>query len=201
MAQHKLVTLGGNEFAVRLGITQNDKRLSFNDVFNSWKTKPEFVDFYSKGLLAQIGNTFFWEHPPLLQHDLDRPYEVILHLAGGFEKRKADPTAFHEHFSPDKKAIAFDNLGKNARLIVPTHLKQLSHYKHLGIFLENANKEQIFSLFREVVGEIYHELSSGKRIWLNTSGLGIIWLHIRLDTHPKYYKTKRYKMPDYFENI
>jgi hypothetical protein len=34
-------------------------------------------------------------------------------------------------------------------------------------------------------------------VWLSTSGLGIYWLHFRLDTVPKYYTYAPYKRPDY----
>lgn len=30
-------------------------------------------------------------------------------------------------------------------------------------------------------------------IWLSTSGLGVYWLHVRLDTRPKYYNHDEYK--------
>ncbi|MGB1216866.1 MAG: DUF6940 family protein [Saprospiraceae bacterium] len=30
-------------------------------------------------------------------------------------------------------------------------------------------------------------------MWLSTAGLGVYWLHIRMDNRPKYYKHKAYK--------
>ena len=29
--------------------------------------------------------------------------------------------------------------------------------------------------------------------WLSTSGLGVYWLHVRLDSYPKYYTYRPYK--------
>ena len=30
-------------------------------------------------------------------------------------------------------------------------------------------------------------------VWLSTSGLGVYWLHVRLDSRPKYYTYEPYK--------
>lgn len=71
----------------------------------------------------------------------------------------------------------------------------------MGKFIRFAEKEQIIEVFKRVGKSILEEIESQKLIWLNTAGLGVIWLHIRMDTRPKYYKTKRYKEPDFLSNI
>ena len=30
-------------------------------------------------------------------------------------------------------------------------------------------------------------------LWVSTSGLGVYWLHVRLDSYPKYYQHAPYK--------
>jgi hypothetical protein len=37
---------------------------------------------------------------------------------------------------------------------------------------------------------------SASPVWLSTSGLGVYWLHVRLDTHPKYYQYQPYKVDE-----
>lgn len=32
-------------------------------------------------------------------------------------------------------------------------------------------------------------------LWVSTSGLGVSWLHVRLDSRPKYYTYAPYKQP------
>ena len=49
----------------------------------------------------------------------------------------------------------------------------------------------------------FHILEHGKRLryldvmglWLSTAGLGVYWLHLRLDTRPKYYSFQPYRKP------
>ena len=38
-------------------------------------------------------------------------------------------------------------------------------------------------------------LHDGRPLWLNTSGAAVAWLHVRLDSSPKYYRHREYAMP------
>ena len=67
----------------------------------------------------------------------------------------------------------------------------------MGKFLRFAEKGQIVEVFKRVGKVIVEEIEKEKIVWLNTAGLGVIWLHVRMDTRPKYYKTKKYKDPDF----
>ena len=187
-----------NERAVKLAVEEAGSILTFREVFERWQVDPAFADFYAAGMIEQIGDAFFWEHPPLVATQLDEQYEVVLHKASSFEGRQPNEQAFAAHFAADQAVAVFDNLGKNARLIVPTRIGTSEIYKHLGVFLANADKAQVRSLLQETGRQVLKSLENGQRIWLNTSGLGVIWLHVRLDTRPKYYKTKAYKNTDYF---
>ena len=101
-----------------------------------------------------------------------------------FDQRKVDPTSFAEHLKKSEPVDVFDNLGRNARLVVPTSKSDHTHYKHLGAFLNHAPSHQAKAAFRAVGKAVLEEMNKGKRIWLSTAGLGVIWLHIRLDTIP-----------------
>lgn len=190
--------LGRNEYAVRLKIIQNEKPLSFQEVLHLWKSDTTFIQFYTSTLQSKGFSAFYWEHPPLQKKDLDNEYEVILQKSRGFDHRRINETAFKDYFQPNQQVAVFDNLGNDALLVVPTKMQESETYKHFGSFLQNAQTEQIQSLFQEIGNAVFQELEKGKQIWLNTAGLGVIWLHVRLDTRPKYYKTQRYKEVDYF---
>ena len=41
--------------------------------------------------------------------------------------------------------------------------------------------------------EIRLRQDPGRSVWLSTSGLGVYWLHMRLDSYPKYYTHDEYK--------
>ncbi|WP_044204212.1 hypothetical protein [Flammeovirga sp. OC4] len=196
---YSFIILGKNEHAARLKIKYEDKKLSFKEVFNLWKTDHSFVSFYSEELLKIIGNAFFWEHPPLLQNDLDRDYELVVRKTRSYDNKTINELAFQEYFNTDEKVAVFYNLGKNARLIVPVKVGESETYKHIGAFMEQGDPFQIRALFCEIGDEMFCELETGKQIWLNTAGLGVLWLHVRLDTRPKYYKTKHYKDRHFFD--
>jgi len=44
-----------------------------------------------------------------------------------------------------------------------------------------------------MVGAALERQLGAQPVWLNTSGLGIYWLHIRLDSSPKYYTHAPYR--------
>lgn len=91
------------------------------------------------------------------------------------------------------------NIGKDARLVVPTKQTDKEIYNHLGKFLRLATHTQIVETFKCVGMAILEEIEKQKLIWLNTAGLGVVWLHIRMDTQPKYYHTQVYKEPDFLQ--
>lgn len=107
-----------------------------------------------------------------------------------FEKTGAEKDAFKEHFDTEKEGVAFYNFGKDARLVAPCpNSNSIGHYSHLAKFVRKGRKEQVDALFVLVAEEYLKALrqSPFKTVWLSTSGLGIGWLHFRIDYLPKYY--------------
>lgn len=86
----------------------------------------------------------------------------------------------------------FQNLGGDALLIVPAQRGSIECYSHLGAFLREAPSEQKQMLWQAVAGAVQENLSETPK-WLSTAGLGVSWLHIRLDSRPKYYNYVPYK--------
>jgi len=46
--------------------------------------------------------------------------------------------------------------------------------------------------FWKIVAEQYEVAINEVPIWLSTHGLGVYWLHVRIDTYPKYYHYQPY---------
>jgi len=92
----------------------------------------------------------------------------------------------------------FLNLGQNARLIIPTKKSEEEIYNHFSRFLRYAGNNQKVALFNRVGCKIRDEIKLQKSIWLSTAGAGVIWLHVRMDTRPKYFKTTMYISRDYW---
>ena len=195
----KEIIIAKTETAIRFRITQNEQLLSFKEVFELWSQSIEFRDFYIHLLTTDTFSAFYWEHPGLRTDLLHHPYELVLLISTSFERRTLNETAFADFFQTDKLVINFDNLGKNARLVVPTPIGEVLAYKHLASFLQSDKKAQHHALFQQIGKLILERIHPEKTIWLNTAGNGVIWLHIRLDSRPKYYKTQAYRKPDFLK--
>jgi hypothetical protein len=190
---------GQNENTVRFRLKKEYQNLSFKEVFKLWRDNADFIEFYKDELIKLNYQAFYWEHPAIKEAFLDKNYECILQRSKPLEHLASNESAFKDYLDSKEKVVDFMNLGKNARLIVPTKKTDRAIYNHLGLFIRLAEKEQIIEVFKRVGVSIFKEIKTQKLIWLNTAGLGVIWLHIRMDTKPKYYKTKRYKEPNFLD--
>lgn len=197
--QYHFKILGKNENGTRIRITQGNELLTFRQVFDYWQNSTDFIDFYINALIELYYEEFFWEHPAMREEYLDKPYEFVIQRSMSFRRRSVDENAFSDYIYSDGQVAVFDNLGRNAILVVPTMKSSSETYKHMGNFIRNAEKEQIQEQFNQLSRTILAELTKGRLIWISTAGLGVIWLHMRLDSRPKYYRTNSYKNPDFLK--
>ena len=117
--------------------------------------------------------------------------------SAALSKLRPDAAPFESQFSlqSGSDVITFPNLGGDALLIVPTQRGSTDMYPHLATFLRKAPSDQIRSLWKVAADAVQANLSRTPR-WLSTAGLGVSWLHLRLDTRPKYYNYLAYKTAD-----
>ena len=106
-----------------------------------------------------------------------------------FEERQ--PLVFTTHSVQPVFTISDGNLGHDAYLIAPNRSNGHS-YPHLAAFARNAPMH-IQHQFWRAVGDAVSDHISDRPLWLSTSGLGIAWLHVRLDARPKYYTHQPYR--------
>lgn len=159
-----------------------------------------FLNFPSSGAV-------FWECAPITAATYDTTqFEFILMDAPSLAERTVDMEPFSDKFQEFKDAgdvISFSNVGGDAMLVIPTPPKQpglQQHFTHLESFLKHAISPQVSSLWVRVAREVNDTLlkrSLNQRLWVSTSGLGVSWLHIRLDSVPKYYNWRPYKDGSY----
>lgn len=197
---YSIKILGQGDTAIRFRILQNDTPINFQKVFNLWAKDPDFIDFYVNALKDFDFKAFFWEHPGLTKDTIIKPYECILQKSKTLDSRTINEQAFADYLYSSNGAVDFLNLGKNARLVIPTKQSETEIYKHLGSFIFNATSAQIQAFFHKVGAVVQQEIEKQEIVWLNTAGMGVIWLHVRMDTKPKYYKTKNYKRADFLRN-
>ncbi len=169
--------------------------LSYAQVLEHWGNTPEFSRFFSQQLGACEFGAFLWETPPLTHAILRRPFECVLINSTQLAQAQPDPVTFAEYFESigQKRVVYFENLGRDAMLIAPCPLEPLAAGTHLAGFLRHAPDTTIVELWR-VVAEVVAERLSDQPLWISACGLGVYWLHIRLDSFPKYYHFSPYQI-------
>jgi len=169
-------------------------QLTFRELFGHLETDAAFAEWYADTLSGASPRAFFWEHPPLTEQNFDDAAEFVLIESSSLTRLHPDPQPFEDQFArhPDAEIITFPNLGGDALLVVPTPVAQNEAYPHLAAFLRGAPKRQIQALWKAAAQAVRETLGVEPR-WLSTAGLGVSWLHLRLDTRPKYYRFAPYK--------
>jgi len=183
-----------NQAGLRTIITEAGRRLSFAEVISLWQQDHGFRSFYSSLLTDAPYDAYRWETPAVSSSNVNRDFEFVLLNCPGLIT-DPDPNAFADYFKSNHvrdDVVTFPNLGKDAILVVPLPTRPASEYGHLSAFLRNAPESQKDSLWR-TVGEAMQRRVNEKLVWLSTAGMGVAWLHVRLDDRPKYYGYAPYR--------
>lgn len=148
---------------------------------------------------ANARNAFYFECVPTSRATLQTtPFAFTFVTADRLIRVKPNPKPFVEHLNDaatsDADVISFANLRGDAQLVVPkrfdSNISQ-SAYTHIAAFSANAPTEQQEHLWQLVGNQMLTVLNSDDNPrWLSTSGAGVYWLHVRIDSEPKYYQTK-----------
>jgi len=170
--------------------------LTAGEVLAGWRDDEAFRNFFIAELAATAFPAFFWEMPPLTRGALSAPFECAVIESDSLAHMRADATAFAEHLDGNEAAATvavFHNLGGDALLIAPCRISDADCYAHIASFLRTAPVAQQHELFQVLAREAEAMLATTHgRIWISTSGLGVLWVHVRLDSYPKYYQYRRY---------
>lgn len=182
-----------NENITKYKILENNTILKFPEIFYLWKTSESFQTFYNNILANSKYAGFFWEIKPMNQDWENEDFEFVLVNSAALPRISADPKPFQEHFQTKESIITFPNLGRDAQLVVTSPISPKDNYPHFATFLRNAPDHQKNQLWK-ITSQEYQKKLNAQPQWLSTSGLGVYWLHLRIDTRPKYYQYRPYKM-------
>ena len=178
--------------AYRYVITQDAEPLRYNEVITLWQHNAPFRSFFFALLKDVPFSAYRWETPPVTARAVSRPFEFVL-LDSPALARPPDANAFAAHFSDaDVEVVVFENLGKDATLVVPAPRGPAAAYGHLAAFTRQASEPQNHALW-QAVGQTMQQHLAERPLWLSTAGGGVAWLHVRLDVRPKYYRFDPYK--------
>ena len=178
----------------KISIHTLDRSLRFDETIELLQRNEKFRIFYNDLLAHAPFDAFFWELPPVTLATCQREFEFVLVDAPMLKEVTADNRAFAQYWTEDALAVVeFPNMGRDALLIAPCPIHQdLSSYSHLAAFCRTAPTDQKDEFWRRV-GESITRYLSESEMWISTSGLGVYWLHVRLDSYPKYYTYEPYK--------
>lgn len=181
---------------LRFADMSGDAILTWREVINGWEADDGFCETFVGALIDAPMLAYFWETPPLCDPVIDMPFESILRASPALAGQRADPNPFAARFraEPEGQVIGFGNLGGDADLIVPRDRMEGADHAHLASFLRTAPADQTRDLWRKVALTAGSWLAHGRKCWISTSGLGVSWLHVRVDARPKYYSHSPYRM-------
>lgn len=185
-----------NDGAVRrYRIADGRRRIAYGEALELWRGDEIFRSFFVSLLAEAPFTAYRWETPPVAATNLDRPFEFALLNSPGLAV-PPDPSAFASHFESDegrRGVIVFPNLAGDAELIVPLQRGPISAYAHIAAFSREAPADQRHALWVAVGAEMEKRIGD-RPVWLSTAGGAVPWLHVRLDSRPKYYGFRAYKM-------
>lgn len=175
-------------------ILDSDRPVSYREVLSRWQNDQSFRSFFLSSLREAPFEAAGWETPALTRGSQDQPFQYAL-VDRPYLSTTANPEPFQSYFQgsgDEQDIVEFPNLGGDARLIAPTPRGHLEPYAHLLSFIREAPRVQQHNLWKTVGRRVEEDLSRHP-LWLNTAGGGVDWLHVRVDTRPKYYTYTPFK--------
>jgi len=142
----------------------------------------------------------FLNCPPLSKTTLDKEFEMaVLEASWELENIETDMDKFRDKFKGKKWVASFYNLGLDAVLVSPFAREDQDKkiYSSLGPFIWHAPDEQQVAVWHNV-GMGLGVFVKRRTVWLNTEGRGVHYLHLRLDSRPKYYRYNPFKNINYY---
>lgn len=184
-----------SDHKLRLAITAGGTKIPLHRFFRLLGEDPVFRDLWSRTLCALPVDACRWECPPLSTTTASNAFECVVSDHPALARTTADPRDFAEHFAKhaDARVIDFPNLGGDARLVVPCPAEGSdTDYAHLLSFLRSAGKTQLNAFWRRLGETVTERRQAADTVWISTAGMGVYWLHVRLDSRPKYYEHRPY---------
>jgi hypothetical protein len=189
-AQRRTIPDGWGE---TIALSSGEAALSVGEVIAGWRDEAAFRERFAAELAATPYPAFFWETPPLHPGTLSGPFECAVIRSDALARMRPDDSDFAGQLRGDAPVAVFPNLGGDALLVAPRKIAKAECYGHIASFLRAAPREQQHALFGVLAQEIGKRLAlSPRRFWVSTSGLGVPWMHVRLDSYPKYYQHRPY---------
>jgi hypothetical protein len=192
-----------NSGSLRARLPCDGRPARFDDVLAAWHNDEAFCAHWCDMLAGLPMDACFWELPPLTPASERDAFECVMRRAPDLATAQPRAQPFAEHFErhadPTEAAAVFASLGRDALMIAPCPRAPHAAYTHLLAFVRAAPRWQAMAIWPILAREVASLRASGARqpLWISTSGSGVHWLHLRLDSRPKYYQHEPYTQPSY----
>jgi hypothetical protein len=188
-----LKTTPASKSTISAVLHEHDASMTFADVVRQWGSNAAFRASWSASLRMISFAAYCWETPPLTNTSMHRPFECVFVESPALVDAQADAVPFAEHFGTKTAggAVLFKSLGGDAMLVAPCPGEEKADYAHLAAFVRTAPATQSSALWQVVADGLERRIGAIP-VWLSTAGLGVAWLHVRLDSRPKYYRHRAY---------
>lgn len=186
----------------RLHAQRGAERASAAQLWQALRDQPELADGLSAAIRDAGYAGLFFECAPCRPPG-EQPWEAMLLHSSTVASLVPQPGPFSAQLRDCRERDGircFPNLSGDATLVVPCPGPGVDA-AHLQVFLQQAPRAQIRRLWSAVGREVCARLAAGgdrpasqrPPLWVSTSGLGVSWLHLRLDRRPKYYTNRPYR--------
>jgi len=182
---------------IRVCVLQDGVAMSYANAMDLLDSSRDFRSWFIATLADAPFTSYFWETPPVTEATIDSNFEYVVVDGPRLASQRPDTQAFAEYFRDSDGAgtiAVMPNLSGDAVMIVPRILAAASVYTDLATFLRHGPDEQRHELLHVMASTIKSRLGQ-RPLWVSTSGLGVAWLHIRLDSRPKYYQFQPFTDP------
>lgn len=160
----------------------------------------ELQDLLSKTISSSPFQGLFFETAPTTVNtkDSDLFQFVLVNSKTLGDLKSADFASFSRFFDKNEKAVTFPNLGRDAVLVCPVPdegLNQETYIHAANFFRGTETRPELSRAIWSNIGLALNDWfeTSERTVWLSTSGLGVYFLHFRLDTIPKYYTYSEFR--------
>jgi hypothetical protein len=182
---------GHDTFAVRTS-SGPASRASF---FAALAGDPSLRTALTETLRESEYAAFAWETPALSAATADREAAFAIIESPSLADVDPDPAPFAAALRGSGRIATFANLGGDAILVVPSP-RATATATHLAAFVRTAPADLVDDLWSAVGQAVARRLATKlDPVWVSTAGLGVHWLHVRLDDRPKYYRHRAFTNP------
>jgi len=141
---------------------------------------------------SHVNCRFFYETSPY--ENYWSRYEEKLIVNFQLKAMIQNENSFKQHIkdSKDDHVTSFLNISKSAMLVIPMPRKG-KIFTTLKDFMDNASEKQQQKFWNLVAVKAMEMNDRHGKVWISTHGLGVPYLHVRIDISPKYYVTRKFK--------